>query len=101
MRMPASSGARSGVEVGGPGEGVAGVVREAGEGVAQASVAGPAEADGAGLPRPAGDGGKASVGGGLVGGEVARAILAEFGEDRGGADLSGAREAHEDTAVLH
>ena len=66
MRMPASSGARAGVDGGGPGRGVPGVVGEAGEGSAQAAVAGPAEADAAGLAGLVGDGAEAGIGGELV-----------------------------------
>ena len=92
---------------------MAGVVGETGERGAQASVAGPSEADAAGFAGLAGSPlerhwserqwrrSEARVGGELVGGEVAGAILAELGEDRRGADLAGAREAHQDPAVRH
>ena len=44
----------SAIEVGGPGVGVAGVVGEVAEGIAEFSVAGPAESDGAHFARLAG-----------------------------------------------
>ena len=90
---------RAPVDVGGPGRGVAGVVGQAGDGGAQAVVAGPAEDDAAALAGGVGDGGDAGLGGELVVGLEAFADVAELGEDLGGADAAGAREGHDDPAV--
>lgn len=88
----AAAPAGAGVDVGGPGALVAGVVGEAGEGGAQALVAGPSPADAAGLAALVGDGGDAGLGGELVVGLEASAHVAELGEDLGGADPARAGE---------
>ena len=54
MAAIVAAGAGAVVEVGGPGVGVAGVVGEVAEGIAEFSVAGPAESDGAHFARLAG-----------------------------------------------
>jgi hypothetical protein len=89
----------AGVDAGGPVAAVAGVVGEAGYGLAKPAVAGPAEDDAAALAGLAGDRAQAGLGGELVGGEVTRADVAELGEDLCGADLSGPREGHDDPPV--
>src|SRR5258705_10442722 len=67
--MVVATGAGFGVDLRGPRAGVAAVVRECGDGDAEAFVAGPAEVDGpgvAGLLRDAGDAGEGGDGFGAV-----------------------------------
>lgn len=98
--MPTSSAACAGVDSRGPSAGVAGVVRKAGQRGAQASVAGPSERDPAGLAGLSGDRGKAGIGGKLIGGQIAGAILAQLSQNLTGAELTCPREAHEDLTIL-
>ena len=97
MITAAGPGAR--IDGGGPRRGMAGVVGEGGQGLAEALVAGPAEHDGAVFAGGAGDGGDAGFGGELVGGREAGAIVAELGEDLGGVDRPTAREALDERAI--
>ena len=78
---------------------MAGVVGEAGDGCAEAVIAGPAEDDAAALAGGDGDGSDAGLGGELLGGGEALADVAELGKDLGGADAPGAWEGHDDAAV--
>lgn len=98
--MPTSSATRAGVNSRGPCAGVARVVREAGQCGAQASVAGPSERDPAGLAGLASDRPEASIGGKLIGGQIAGAILAQLSQDLTGKELTCPREAHEDLTIL-
>ena len=99
MLMSAAASFGAGIDVGGPGRGVPGVVGEADDGLAEAVVAGPSEGDAAGFAGGVGDGSDAGFGGELVFGEEALADIAEFGEDLRSADSAGAGEGHDDPAV--
>ena len=79
---------------------VARVVGQAGDGGAQAVVARPAECDGLGLAGLVGQRGDAGLGGEVIVAVEALTHAAQFGEDLGGADASGAREAHQDAAIV-
>ena len=94
-----ASGAGLAVEVGGPGVGAAGVAGEVGDGVAELFVAGPAEADRAGLAGLAGGGGDAGEAGQCFGGGEPAAAVADLGEQPGGADGAGTGQAGEDVSV--
>jgi hypothetical protein len=65
------------------------IVGKAGDGGAQAVIAGPAEDDAAGLAGLVGDGADAGLGGELGLGLEALAHIAELGEDLGGAQAPG------------
>jgi hypothetical protein len=97
----AAAVAGASVDVAGPGVPVAGAVGERGEVVAQAFVACPAEDGGAAFAGLDGDGSHAGVGRERVGGAVAVAVVADLGEQAGGADdaLGVAEQAEEDRAV--
>ena len=97
--MITAAGAGARIDGGGPRRGVAGVVRERGEGLAEAFVAGPAEDDAPVFAGGVGDRGDAGFGGELVGGREAGAVVAEFGEDLGGVDGPTAREALDERAI--
>ena len=97
--MITAAGAGAGIDGRGPRRGVAGVVREGGEGLAEAFVAGPAERDAAVFAGGVGHGGDAGFGRELVGGGEAGAVVAEFGEDLGGVDGAAAREALDERAI--
>src|SRR5690242_17670758 len=56
MLMSAAASFGAGIDVGGPGRGVPGVVGEADDGLAEAVVAGPSEGDAAGFAGGVGDG---------------------------------------------
>src|SRR4051794_41789787 len=85
----------------GPGVPVAGAVGEPADVVSEAFVAGPAEADGAVFAGLFGHGGLAGVGGEGVAVRVAGAVVADLGEQAGGAHdaLGVAEEAEEDRPV--
>jgi hypothetical protein len=78
---------------------MAGVVGKAGDGLAQAVVASPAEDDAAAFAGGDRDWADASLGGQLVGGGEALAHVAQLGKDLGGADAAGAWEGHDGAAV--
>jgi hypothetical protein len=88
-----------GVELGGPGAGQSGVVREGRHGVAQAFVARPAERPGGVLAGLAGDRHDAGQGGDGLGTVAGVATVAPAGEQLGGVDLPGAWQRREDLAV--
>jgi hypothetical protein len=96
VRVVAAAGLGLGVDMGGPGIGVARVVGHAGESGTQSVVASPAEGDGLGLARLVGDRSDAGLGGELSVGCEALAHAAELGQDLRSADAPGAREAHQD-----
>ena len=77
-----------------------GAIGEACQCRTQASVAGPSEGNPPGLARLSCDRREASICSKLVGGQVAGAILAHFGEDLTRAELACPWEAHENLAVL-
>ena len=83
-----AAGDGSGVEVGGPGVGVAGVAGEVAEGVSELFVGSPAEGDGFDLAGLAGGGGFPGEAGLGVGGGEPAAGVADLGEQAGGAQLS-------------
>src|SRR5215210_1522611 len=97
----AAAGGRAVVGVVGPGMPVAGAVGEHADVVAQALVAGPAEAGVAALAGFLGDGGLAGVGGEAVSAWVAGAVVADLGQQTGRGDdaLGIAEEAQEDRSV--
>ena len=98
VRMATASGPSALVDEGGPPGGVTRIVGEGGEGPAQALVTGPAEDDRVVLAGGLGDGGQAGLGGELVVGGEASAIVAELGQDLRGVDGATARQAlHEPT----
>ena len=97
--MAAAAGAGALVDERRPPRGVPRVIRERGEGLAQAFVACPAEDDGPVLAGRVGDGREAGLGGELrVRGE-ARAIIAELREDLGGVDGTAAGQALEQRTI--
>ncbi len=100
VRVVAAPGLGLGVDVSGPGIGMARVVGQAGKRCAQTVIAGPAEDDRLGLARCVGDGSDAGLGGEVLVAHEALAHAAELGQELSGADASGAREAHDDLAVL-
>src|SRR5690349_12650455 len=97
--MIAAAGSGPSVDVGGPGAGVSGVVGEAGDGGAQAVIAGAAEEDATALAGLVGDRAHAGFGGELTLAWEALAHVIEFGKDLSGADTPGAREGHNDLAI--
>jgi hypothetical protein len=78
---------------------VPGVVGNAGDGGAQAVIAGPAEDDTAAFAGLVGDGADAGLSGELVLGREPLAHVAELGQDLGGADATGAGEGGYDLAL--
>src|SRR5436853_2656818 len=99
MRMSTATPAGGGVDRRRPGRGVARVVGEGGERLAQALVARPAKGDLAVLAGFAGDGRDAPLGGLLLVGGEAGAILAELGQDLGGVDPPAAWERLEEGPI--
>ena len=99
MRVVAAAAFGALVDVAGPGRAMPGVVGKAGDGGAQAVIAGPAEDDAAALAGLVGDGADAGLSGELVLGLEALAYVTEFGQDLGGADATGAREGGYDFAI--
>src|SRR5512144_2728370 len=97
--MVAAAGAGAPVDVCGPWGGVSGVVGEAGDGGAEAMVAGPSEDDAAAFSGGMGDRADTGPGGEVIGGGEALTDVAELGEDVGGAEAPGTREGHADLAV--
>ncbi len=97
--MVAAAGSGGGVDLGGPGRAVPGIVGEAGDGGAEAVVAGPSEDDAAAFAGGMGDGADARLGGELVFGLEALAYVAELGEDLRGVDAAGPWERHDDFPV--
>ena len=97
----AAAAGGAGVDVVGPWVPVAGAVGERAEVSAQALVAGPAEGRVAAFAGFFGDGGLSGVGGEAVGGGVAGAVVADFGEQAGGGhDAFGVfEERQEDRSV--
>jgi hypothetical protein len=98
MLVLAAAASGFAVDGGGPWGSMSGVVGEAGEGAAEAVVAGPSEDDAAALAGGVGDRSDAGLGGELVLGREAVG-MAELGQDLGGADTACAREGHDDPAV--
>lgn len=95
----AAAGAGVGIDGRGPGGGVTGVVGKRRERLAQALVAGPAEADGPLLARGAGDRSHATFGGELLGRGEARAVIAELGQDLGRIDFAAAGQGLDERAI--
>ena len=96
MRVVAAAAFGALIDVGGPGRAMPGVVGKAGDGGAQAVIAGPAEDDAAAFAGLVGDWADAGLSGELILGLEALAHIAEFGQDLGGADSTGARERRDD-----
>jgi len=96
MRVVAAAAFGALIDVGGPGRAMPGVVGKAGDGGAQAVIAGPAEDDTAAFAGLVGDWADAGLSGELILGLEALAHIAEFGQDLGGADSTGARERRDD-----
>lgn len=96
-----AAGASRGVAVSRPGVPVAGRVGECADRRSEAFVAAVAEAGDLAFARFDGDGTHGSVGGERFGAVVARAAVADLGEQRGGADdaLGVAKQRQEDVAV--
>ena len=92
VRMIATAGAGRAVDASSPLIGVARVVGQAGNGLAQAMVAGPSKGHAAGLARLVGDRDGAGLSGQLVEGGEALSHVAQFGQDLRGADMAGARK---------
>src|SRR3989441_235497 len=90
--MMAAPSARGGVERRRPGRGMAGVVGETGERLAEAFVARPAKGDAAVLAGFTGDGRDASLGGQLLVGGKTAAVIPELSEDLSGVHPAAARE---------
>ena len=99
MGMPAAAQTSLSINVCGPRAGMAGVVGEAGDGGAQPLVAGPSPSDASGFAALIGDGRDTGLRGEMVFALEAGPHVAEFGGDLGGADLSGAREGHDDAPL--
>src|SRR5215207_11051557 len=87
--MVVAAGDGVGVDLGGPGAGQSGVVREGGHGVAEALVARPAKRHRGVLAGLAGDRHDAGQGGDGLGVVVGVAAIAPAGEHLGGVDLTG------------
>src|SRR3970282_115404 len=98
VRMVTAASAGPTVDGSRPRRRVPRVVGEGREGLTQALVAGPAEADPAVLARRVGDRCDAGLSGELLFGGEPGAIVAPLDEDLGGGDASGAREGHDDGA---
>ena len=100
MGVAFAAGDGVGVDLGGPGAGVAGVVGDVDQSVAEFLVGGPAEADAGHLAAGFGDGRDSGQGGeGLLVGEPG-AVVADLGEQGRGPDaMAGAGQAGEDVGV--
>ena len=99
MRVVAAAAFGTLIDVGGPGRAMPGVVGKAGDGGAQSVIAGPAEDHAAAFAGLVGDWADAGLSSKLVLGREALAHVAEFGQDLGGADATGAREGREDLTI--
>ena len=98
--MVASTSLGLGIDGGSPGADVAGIVGEAGDGGAEAVVAGPAEGDAFGFAGLVSHGSDAGLGGQMDVAVETFADATEFGKDLGGTDTAGAGEAHDDLAIV-
>jgi methyl-accepting chemotaxis protein len=100
MGMVAASRPGLGVHVGGPGVGMTRVVGHAGQCCAQPVVAGPTKRHGFGLARGVGNGRDTGLCGQVFVTVEVLAHAAQLGQDLRGADAPGARETHQDAAIV-